>query len=312
MNAPRGTLRYWLNLIGFTLVALIVGYLVYTYIGVSYFMARGFTHPQRMALCCDVPSDWGITYDDVTLKTDDGLTIRGWYLPSQNRAAVILLHSIAANRFGTRDLALMFVRHGYGVLMIDLRAHGESEGDILTFGGNEYLDVSAGVDYLQTRTDVDAERIGVMGLSLGASVSVLSAAQDTRLAAVAADAPGAVVFKDWPKPDTFYDSLYVPFDTMFFFYLHRIDGVSQPLPIHDAVGMISPRPLFLIEETSGGSTLGPRSINQFYAAASEPKQMWIIPDTQHINGLNTHPQEYEEKVIGFFDHYLLSVENEAQ
>jgi len=312
MNAPRGTLRYWLNLIGFALVASIVGYFAYTYLGVSYFIARGFTHPQRMALCCDVPTDWGLAYEDVTLKTDDGLVIRGWYLPSQNKAAVILLHSVASNRLGTRDLALMFTRHGYGVLMIDLRTHGESEGDLLTFGGDEYLDVSAGVDYLQARPEVDAERIGVMGLSLGASVSILSAAQDTRLAAVVADAPGAVVFKDWPKPDTFYDSLYIPFDTMFFFYLHRIDGVSEPLAILDAVGMISPRPLFLIEETSSGSTLGPRSINQFYAAANEPKQMWIIPNTEHINGLKTHPQEYEEKVIGFFDRYLLSLENEAQ
>jgi len=311
MNAPRGTLRYWLNLIGFTLVALIVGYFVYAYIGVSYFMARGFTHPQRMALCCEVPTDWGMAYEDVTLKTDDGLIIRGWYLPSQNKAAVILLHSVASNRLGTRDLAFVFARHGYGILMIDLRAHGESEGDLLTFGGDEYLDVSAGVDYLQTRPDVDAERIGVMGLSLGASVSILGAAQDIRLAAAVADAPGAVVFKDWPKPDTFYDSLYVPFDKMFFFYLHRIDEVSEPLAILDAVGMISPRPLFLIEETSAGSMLGPRSINQFYAAANEPKQMWIIPDTGHINGLNTHPQEYEEKVIGFFNRYLLDSINDV-
>jgi len=312
MNAPRGTLRYWLNLIGFTLVASIIGYFAYVYIGVSYFMARGYTHPQRMALCCGVPTDWGVPYEDVALETDDGLVIRGWYLPSQNNSAVILLHSVAANRLGTRELALMIARHGYGVLMIDLRAHGESEGDLLTFGGDEYLDVSAGVDYLQARREVDAERIGVMGLSLGASVSILSAAQDTRLAAVVADAPGAVVFKDWPKPDTFYEALYVPFDMMFFFYLHRIDRVSEPLAILDAVGMISPRPLFLLEEPSGRSTLGPRSLNQFYTAAKEPKQMWIIPNTKHINGLSTHPQEYEEKVIGFFNRYLLSVTNEAQ
>jgi len=91
-----------------------------------------------MSLCCKTPVDEGLDYGDITLNTRDGVKIRGWYIPSQNRATVILLHSMAANRLGTMDQALMFVRNGYGVLMIDLRVHGES-------GGDEYLDRSAGV-----------------------------------------------------------------------------------------------------------------------------------------------------------------------
>lgn len=305
MNARRGTRRYWLNLIGFTLAMLVVGYFAYTYLGVSYFMAKGFTHPQRAPVCCANPAEKGYAYEEVSFQTRDGLSIRGWYIPSRNRAAVILLHPMASNRLGTLDHALMLARRGYGVLMIDLRAHGESGGDLLTFGGDEYLDVSAAVDYLQARPAVDADKIGVMGLSLGASASILSAARDKRLAAVAADAPGATVFKDWPQPETAYDFLYLPFDVMFFFYLHRIDRVSQPLSILDAVGQISPRPVFLIGGTMGGSTLEQRSVSQFFAAAGEPKQMRILPNTAHISGLQTHPQEYEEKVIDFFDTCLL-------
>lgn len=301
MNAPRGSRRYWLNLIGFTLVAIIIGYFAYVYLGVSFFMAKGFTQPRRMDVCCITPADKGLTYEDVELTTVDGVTIRGWYIPSQNRAAVILLHSMAANRLGTMNHALMFARHGYGVVMIDLRVHGDSGGDILTFGGDEYLDVSAAVDDLQTREEVDPKRIGVMGLSLGGSAAILSGAQDTRLAAVAADAPGATVFKDWPKPKTFYESLYVPFDLMFFFYLHKVDGVSNPLSITDAVGLISPRPVLLI----GGEGGEERTIEQYLAGAPEPKQKLILPNTPHISGLSTHPQEYEATVIQFFDQWLL-------
>lgn len=305
MNARRGSLRYWLNLIGFTLFALIFGYFAYTYLGVSYFMAKGFTHPKQLPLCCMTPADAGFDYEDVSMKTEDGLLIQGWHIPSQNKAAVILLHPMAANRLATLDHALMLARHGYGVLMIDLRAHGESEGNLLTFGGDEYLDVSAAVDYLQTRPEVDPARIGVMGFSLGASASILSAARDERLAAVVADAPGATVFEDWPKPETFSDLLYVPFDLMFFFYLHRVDGVSTPLSITEAIAQISPRPLLLIGGTSDSSTLEKRSVEQFFTAAYEPKQKLILPDTPHISGLTRHPQEYEETVIQFFDTWLL-------
>lgn len=197
MNAPRGTLRYWVNLIGFTLVALIVGYIACAYIGVSYFIAQGFKHPTPIALCCETPADWGLAYEGVALKTDDNLIIDGWYLPSRNGAAAIQLHSVAANPLGARDLALMFAQYGYGVLMIDLQAHGESEGDILIYGGNEYQDVSAGVDYL-----------------------------------------------------------------------HRKDRVTELFALLNAVRMISPRLLSLIDETSSSSTQGTPSSNQFFAVNS--------------------------------------------
>ena len=305
MKAPRGSRRYWLNLLGFLLLAGIVGYFAAVYFGASYYLARGYTQPVRAPVCCTDPAQMGYDYEDVSFTTGDGLTIRGWYIPSRNRAAVILLHPMASNRLGTLRHAPLFARQGYGVLMIDVRAHGESDGDRLTFGGDEYLDVSAAVDNLQARPEVDAQKIGVMGLSLGANFSILSAARDERIAAVVADAPGATVFADWPRPETAGDLLYVPFDLMFFFYLHRIDGVSSPLSIADAVGQISPRPLLLIGGTAGGETLEQRSVSQFFAAAGEPKQMWILPDTAHISGLQTHPQAYEERVVQFFDAYLM-------
>ena len=135
MNAPRFSRRYWLNLSSALLVMVVVGYFAYVYLGVSYFMAKGFTEPQRLPLCCKTPADEGLIYEDVELTTQDGVTIRGWYIPSQNRGAVILIHPMASNRLGTLDLAAMFAKHSYGVMMIDLRVHGESGGELLTFGG---------------------------------------------------------------------------------------------------------------------------------------------------------------------------------
>jgi len=304
VRAPRGTRRYWINLAVFTLAAAVAGYCAYAYFGVSYFMARGFTYPRRLPVCCATPADMGYPYEDASFVTQDGVTIRGWWLPSQNGAAVIVLHPMASNRLGALAHAKLLAQHGYGSLVIDLRAHGESGGERLTFGGSEYLDVRGAVDYLLGRPEVDPGRIGVLGLSLGANFGILAAAHDDRIAAVVADAPGATVFRDWPRPASVSDALYVPFDLMFFFYLRRFGGVAEPVAIRDAIAQIAPRPILLMGGATPGSTLEQRSVAQFFAAASDPKEMWIIPNTQHLAGLQTQPAEYGARVIDFFDRYL--------
>jgi pimeloyl-ACP methyl ester carboxylesterase len=212
---------------------------------------------------------------------------------------------MASNRLGALEHARLLAQHGFGSLLIDLRAHGASGGERLTFGGSEYLDVSGAVDYLRGRPEVEPDRIGVLGLSLGANFAILGAAQDERIAAVVAEAPSATVFRDWPRPAFVSDAFYVPFDLMFFFYLRRFGGVAEPVSIRDAVAGLAPRPIFLAGGDTPGSTLEQRSITQFFAAASDPKEMWIIPNTQHIAGLQTRPVEYEARVTGFFDYYLV-------
>ncbi len=292
--------RYWRNLGLFSLLSIFIGLVFFQYVGVPFYMSYGYAHPKRAALCCITPADWGLAFEDVSFATSDGLTLRGWYLPSQNQAAIILLHGIAANRLAVMDHALMLARHGYGVLLLDLRAHGESDGDLLPYGGNEAEDVRGAAAYLQTRSDVDRERIGAMGLSLGAQVSILGAARDEAIKAVVADGPGATTFDDWPPLHSFGDWLYVPFDSVFYQMLPWRTGVSQPVSVQTAIAQIAPRPILVI---SGGAEQN--MMRRHFAAAHEPKQIWIIPEAGHIEGLHVRPQEYEEKVIAFFDEALL-------
>jgi len=77
---------------------------------------------------------------------------------------------------------------------------------------------------------------------------------------------------------------------------------APPPNLKDLVARISPRPQFLIYS---GRPLGGEELNeQFYAAADEPKTLWRIADAGHTAGLDTHPEEYEQRVIAFFDHAL--------
>jgi dienelactone hydrolase len=117
-----------------------------------------------------------LTYENVSFTNRDNLTLQGRYIPTHNRAAVILLHPQASNRVATVDGAPLLA-HGCGVWLLDLPAHGESQGDVFPFGGPEIEDVRAAVVYLLTRADIGAEQIGAMGWSLGAQVVILGAAR---------------------------------------------------------------------------------------------------------------------------------------
>ena len=114
------TWRYWLKLIGFGVIAFIIlGNIAY--VGLY---AYAFTYPARSDVCCITPADKGFEYEEVTLTTNDRLKLVGWYIPSQNRAAVILLHGYGGNRLGVMYHAEALANQGYGVLMYDQRASG--------------------------------------------------------------------------------------------------------------------------------------------------------------------------------------------
>jgi hypothetical protein len=101
-------------------------------------------------------ADLGVSYEDVRFKTSDGVTLAGWYVPSKNRAAVIVFP--AAGRSEGHEHVRMLARHDYGVLIFDPRGTGESNGDPERWGGER--DVKAAIAYLRTRSEVDPSRIG--------------------------------------------------------------------------------------------------------------------------------------------------------
>ncbi len=105
----------------------------------------------------------GLEFETVTLTSEDGLKLAAWYIPSRNRAAIILQHGIYMNRTSMLGPAAMLARHGYGVMLVDQRSRGMSEGDTFSFGKYEVRDIEAAYRYLVGRSDVDSQRIGALG-----------------------------------------------------------------------------------------------------------------------------------------------------
>jgi uncharacterized protein len=242
-------------------------------------------------------ADLGRPARDVTVQTTDGLTLRGWYVPSENGAAVLTFP-----REWTSPQARLLVRHGYGVLLLDMRGYGGSQGDPHAFGWGSTADVKAGLDFLETQPDVREGGIGGLGLSVGGEQLIETAAADLRLQAVVSDGAGERSVREslvrGPRGWAAVPSMAVQTAA-----LSVLSGRAPPPSLEDRVARLAPRPLFLIHAENGGG--GEELTPQYYAAAGQPKQQWLVPGASHTGGLTAHPEEYERRVIRFFDEALL-------
>jgi uncharacterized protein len=257
--------------------------------------AYGYTHFGRAF----VPhAHLGVGYENVSFRTSDGLRLAGWYVPSKNGAAVIVLP--ASGRSGPQAHARILVRHGYGVLIFDPRGTGESEGDPYRWGGER--DVKAAIAYLQRRPDVDPERIGGLGLSLGGELMLQTAGETKALKAVVSEGAGIRSIREQMEKRGALKWLSAPFWATQTAAITVFSNHAPPPNLKDLVAQISPRPFFLIYSGHpvGGEELNPT----FYAAAGEPKTLWKIADAGHTGGLDAHPEQYERRVIAFFDRAL--------
>ena len=261
-------------------------------------LALGYvsTHVMR----ADVPAaSLGVPYEDVSFRTGDGLRLEGWYIPSRNGAAVIAF----PGRRGPQQHARMLARNGYGVLLFDRRGEGASEGDPNLFGWGGDEDIAAAVEFLRHRPDVDSNRIGGIGFSVGGELMLEYAAESDGLAAVVSEGAGTRAFsedfQDIPSPDRWIG---LPFLVTKTAAVGLFSNSAPPPDLTELVPRIAPTPLFLIwAPNSGGENMNP----EYHRLAGSPKAIWAIPESSHIQGLATRPEEYERRVVSFFDGALL-------
>jgi uncharacterized protein len=296
-QTPRLWWRYSRRLL-LGLVGVVALYEVVLPFGVAYMS----THVARAV----VPdADLGAPYENVTLRTSDGLTLRGWYVASKNGAAVLSFPGRKAT--GTQAQARMLVRHGYGVLLFDRRGEGASEGDGNMFGWGGERDIFAALDFLEHRPDVDPARIGGLGLSVGGELMLQAAAQDERLAAVVSEGSGT---RSFPEELEEYSAVEVALNLPLLALKTAAVGVfsntAVPPKLTDLIPRIAPRPTMFIWAPNGGNV---EWMNPTYTRlAGANSSIWEIDDVRHIRGLAGHPEEYEKRVMGFFDAALLQAQ----
>ena len=257
--------------------------------------AKWLTKPDQKPIGA-APSD--VHAIDVMIASESGSTLRGWFVEGKpGQGAILLLHGVHANRLAMLQRARWFANAGYAVLLIDFQAHGESPGKDITFGYLESRDARAAFDELQKRAP--RERIGIVGVSMGGAATLL--AQPSLLA------DALVLEQVYPTIDEALDNrlrLYLgPFGPWLESGLER--ATSRRLQVDPA--QLRPidhirdqhEPVFVIAGDVDRHTTLAQS-QALFAAAGEPKQMWVVPGAEHVDLANYAPDEYRSRVLDFF------------
>lgn len=287
-----------LGLIGsLALVGAVIG-------GLALYSARVLTR-RRVPDAPASPADYGLNYEEVAFPSRDGLTLRGWFIPAASpRGTVIFCHGHAGSMDPDLKYAPAFHDRSYNVLMFNFRAHGGSDGHLVSMGSLEQQDLLGAVDLLRER---GIERLGVLGFSMGGRVAISTAPQTDAIAAVVSDgAPVAILeaIAAGSRERGLPGFLAVPIARLTLWLAGRWVGCN--LAAADAVRWAPRLPPGALLLVHGGRDpyVSTAAVKGLFAAAREPKELWIVPEAGHREVDKLRPDEYLERVIGFFDRYL--------
>jgi len=267
-------------------------------------------HPPEMSKLANFPEQFGLPYERVQFQTRDGLTLKGWWIPSpdpQEKRTLIMCHGWGDNK-GELLRETHFLHHsgGFNMLFFDTRSHGDSEGEITTIGYFETIDFDAALRFLKEHKREHVERLGVFGFSMGAAVAAMSMPDHPEIKAGVLESP----FTEYRRVVRQYawTNLRVPYFPLVMItllFLRWRVGTSKVDTYSPArfIGGIAPRPLFII----GGSedSLMPEwDVRELFGLAKDPKTLWIIPGARHGQCHELGGLEYETRVAGFFARHL--------
>lgn len=290
------------------------------------FFARLILVPPRQRLW-STPAELGMSYEDVQFPARDGTRLSGWFIPTsppknkEKAATLVIVHGWPWNRLGTAaetiltdlpgsspvqliHLAHALHREHYQVLMFDLRNHGLSaRNGPVTFGLRESSDLLGALDYLYSRRDVDRQRIGVIGFSIGANTMLYALPQTNLIrAAVAVQPTSAPIFLDG-----YTHSLLGPLGTIATYIIKviyqliaglRLSAIS---PTFTATGA-GETPLLYIQST-GDRWGSAQDVREMIAATPNAVAPVFVESRNRFEGFQ-YVLDHPDVVVSFFEDQL--------
>jgi dienelactone hydrolase len=251
------------------------------------------------------PAAVGMEFESVSLTTTDGVELAAWYVPGTDGGGVVVMHGAGSTRSDVLGQAAVLARSGYALLLIDARGHGESAGTAMDFGWYGDLDVAAGTEFLASRPEVDAGRIGVVGFSMGGEEAIGAAASDPRIRAVVAEGATArrALDKAWLSEVYGWRGwLQEQVETAQDGVTDYLTEASPPVALRSAVAQSAGTRFLLI--TAGDVDDERHAAAYIQAAASDRVIVWNVEGADHTGGYDTRPDDWEQRVVAFLDENL--------
>ena len=261
----------------------------------------------RQAITATVQNQFQAELQDVSIQAADGAVLKAWYVHPHtfNGSSVILLHGITDNREGVVGYGKLFLAHGYAVLLPDARGHGESGGQLATYGVKESDDIHRWVSWLYEHDPPHC--VYGFGESYGAALMLQSLVAEQRYCAVAVESPfstaremsferisGPLHLQPWfgktlGRPVIWSAELYA--------WLRYGIDLLQPNPL-EAVKHSSV-PVLLIHGEEDRN-ISPHHSQLIAAAAPDHVQLWLVPHAGHTMAWSAAHQEFEQRVLDWF------------
>lgn len=273
----------------------VLALIVAAFIGLVWSAGTRLAEPARRP--AGDPPEFGV--EAVEIATGSGGITRGWFHASEDaRGAVSLLHGVRSSRHSMIGRARFLAKAGYSVILVDLQAHGESDGDHITFGHLEARDVQASLEFLrETQPGVP---LGVIGTSLGGAAALLApqplGVDALVLEAVYPDVRQAISnrlrLRLGPIGSLFTPLLAVQLKP-------RLGvGTNELRPI-DRINLIDAPVLVIAGQNDRRTTI--EESRALFEAAREPKEFWAVAGASHVDFHRFDREQYEDRVLRFLD-----------
>ncbi|MCH7737335.1 MAG: alpha/beta hydrolase [Chloroflexi bacterium] len=228
------------------------------------------------------PNDVNLEYEDVRIRTSDGLTLQGWFIPGRPGADITWLwfHGNGGNLgHRTGELALAHHLTGANIFIFDYRGYGESEGKPSEKG--TYLDSRAAMAYLSSRPEIDKDRIVYMGISLGAAVAVELALTQPPMAMVLVS-PFASV-REMAK-------LTLPFPPVAWLVRDHYDNISRIRRLNVPLLVLHGDQDEIVPISQG---------RKLFEAANQPKRFQALEGVSHNDTHEANPDQFWGTIDSF-------------
>lgn len=288
-------------------IALVAFALLIAYVALSYVVYRRAFVPAKPAFLDDftfTPFEFQADSEEVELVTADGINFGAWHFRQPGSPqTVIVSGGHKGQRTGSLGISAALWRKGFNVILYSYRGMPGSDRAPITFGIKEVLELQAVIAFARKR--IPNARIGLLGYSMGAVVSLLGAAGEPGVEALVLDSPFSdlrTILVENVRGRSRLPGSPLVWLAGLMLQLRSGSRLSDCSPLA-VLSSLEPRPLFFIHGGADEMTSMSHS-RRLYDAYRGPREIWIVQGAPHTGAYFADRPLYVERVAGFFARHL--------